>query len=601
MLVCGCSPEPEPDVVHSIAAHLAPGCTENAESLVVQLNALGDFDASPRTSEALPGDSRDVEIGFPASTRAIEAIADGSRGRFLGIANVDAAGAFDVLLWNSKSACQLWDPNAASGDPYPGATGGEAFGVSEDGRYALLAGGLTNTENAVRALHFRLDTGQISEVPDNMLPGRAFATVTQFGQDAMLVAGGSDPLNAADLALAPPVGTAIVFSHEKQRFDRNTLINLSAPRTKHGAAVLLSGETVLVGGLGSTGVALSTLEVVSPVDRAARIVGTLKRSRRSPFVTRLSDGRVFVAGGLSDAFSPVESCEWHSADAEDFVQERAGLVFAPRQAFVALPGASVLAVGVCDPNRADCSEPQRSVSFIRANGGVDPLPDLPGDAADPVLLSAADGAPWLAIGSAAGRVMRRYDPWLGMFVQPSARPSRAPEVDLPALAFDGGSFGFLSRSGSSAEVFGFRHGTRGRYARAAGPLLLGSAENLVPDRAPGKEIYFDAAGLHLEGSSATAHLADADFADVHVAMDLTSGPPPIVHLGDTLVGVPNCPWPEQDIAIQLSVTRTGKSLKVQRGSAQTTCDGPTGRATLALSAAGTSSVIRSLEIRRSVP
>jgi hypothetical protein len=171
---------------------------------------------------------------------------------------------------------------------------------------------------------------------------------------------------------------------------------------------------------------------------------------------------------------------------------------------------------------------------------------------------------------------------------------------LPALTFDGGSFGFLSKSGTSAEVFGFRHSTRGAFARAAGPLLLGSAEHLVPDRAPGRDIYFDGAGLHLEGASATAHLADADFADARIDLELTAGPPPIVHFGGVLVGVPKCPWPEGEIAIQLSVTRAGKSLQVRRGDAQTTCEGPTGRATLALSAAGANTVIRSLTIRRSV-
>ncbi len=605
MLVCGCTPEPEPDEVRPIVAHLAPGCAESAESLTVQLNALGDFDASNLTSEALPGSSRGVEISFPEATRAVEAVAEGSRGRFLGLAHADATGRFDVLLWGDTEECRLWDPNSAPAAPYPGATGGEAFGKSEDGRYALVAGGLTEaTGEASRALLMRLDTGKIEEVQDGMLPGRAFATVTQFGDDALLVAGGSDPgLSGGDLGRSPPIGTAIVLSLAKRRFERDALIPLSAPRTRHGGVVLSDGNTLLVGGIGSTGVPLNSLEIVSPADRTVRIgnLASLKRWRASPFVTKLTDQRVFVAGGKDFTGDTEASIEWISADAANHVGLREDLAFAPRQAFAPLPGGAVLAVGVCVPSQANCSQPEGAVTFLRADGSADALTPLTGSTENPVLLPASDGAPWLAAGSGDPRVMKRYDPWSGMFVQPADRPTRVPDGDLPALAFDAGSFGFLAKSGNHAEILGFRHGTRSIYAQAAAPLLVGSADHLVPDRAPGGEVRFDAMGLHLEGGSATAHLADAEFTDVQIDLELTSGEPPILVLGDVRVGTPACPWPEGEVAIQLRVTRSKSSLTVRRGDSETKCEGPKGRVPAALRASGGASVIRSLALHRTLP
>ena len=605
MLVCGCTPEPEPDEVRPIVAHLAPGCRESADSLIVQLNALGDFDASNLTSEALPGTARGVEISFPEATRAVEAVAEGSRGRFSGLADADPSGRLDVLLWGDSEACRLWDPNSAPSRPYPGATGGEAFGRTEDGRYALVAGGLTEelADNA-RALLIRLDTGKIEEIPGGMAPGRAFASVTQFGSDSMLVAGGSDPtLATGDLNLSPPIGSAIVLSLEELRFDVSNRIALSNPRTRHGAVVLQDGRTLLVGGVGSTGVPLASLELVSPVDRTINVadVTSLKLRRASPFVTKLTDQRVFVAGGTGQ-FGDVEpSVEWISADAKDHVRLREDLVFASRQAFAPLPGGTVLAVGVCVPGKADCAQPEAAVTFLRADGSADPLTPLTSGTENPVLLPASDGAPWLAAGSGDQRVMKRYDPWSGMFVQPADRPTRVPDGVLPALAFDAGSFGFLAKSGNHAEVLGFRHGTRSIYAQAAAPLLVGSADHLVPDRAPGGEVRFDAMGLHLDGKSATAHLADAQFADVQVDLELTSGEPPIVVLGDVRIGTPACPWPEGEVAIQLRVTRSKNSLTARRGDRETKCEGPKGRVPLALRASGGASVIRSLALHRTVP
>ncbi|MEZ4223394.1 MAG: hypothetical protein R3B13_20780 [Polyangiaceae bacterium] len=601
LLVCGCGPADPDDEVLPIAAHLAPGCRETTQSLVVQLEALGDFDASATTSEALPGDARGVEVGFPASTRAVEMLAEGTRGRFWGEGDRSTAGRFDVVLWSRTDSCRAWSPSDAAGTPYPGATGGESLGRSADGRFALIAGGLTNSADSARAVLIQLDNGVTEEVEGGLLPNRAFATVTPFGDLGFLVAGGSNPtLSGSDLSLSPPIDSAIPFSLTTRRFDTNGLIALSVPRTHHGATLLASGETLLVGGTGPTGVALSTLEAISPTDHAARVAGlaTLKRPRTSPQVVPLSDGRILVAGGRGVTGAPETSVEWLSADASAVAMTRTTLVTSNAPAFVAVEGGGALGVGVCSPSHDDCSTPEASVTFLRADGSFDALPDLL-DPEAPLLLAGSNGAPWLAAGAGSRRSWRQYDPWSGRFVQPTETPDRVPTGALPALAFDSGSFGFLLQEGAGAAIEGFRHDTRNEYTRTVAPLLVTSAEHLAPDRAPGSEIRFDSSGLHLAGNAATAWVTDVRFADLRIALELGSGSAPRIVLGNVVVGSSSCPWPEA-VEVKLTVTRAGDSIELRRGSARTTCAGPQGRVAVGLRASGNESIIRSLALHRTL-
>lgn len=598
LLVSGCGAEREPDIVTPVRVHLAPGCGAGLP-IDVQLEALGDFDPTPSTSDSVPGDGRNVALGFPESTRSIEARGQGAQERFAGVGLETQQGEFDILLWPEREACTLYEPPAA-GSPYPSRTGGEALGVSRDRRTLLVAGGFVGTNDAARAAVVKLDTGLAEEVIDGMLPARAFATITEFGDGALLVAGGVDPSSSAGaLELAPPLASASVFELESGRFDRSTLILLAQPRARHAATALVTGETLLVGGRSATGLPLATLELVSPDDRSSKVAGlaTLRRPRIAPVAFTLDDGRVFIAGGTDSVGASVDTLEWLAPDGSAVVLERSGFATTGESTFAPLPGGGVLAVGVCPPASSECKEPARRVLRLRADGTADTLPDLPLDAAAPVLLAAADGSPWLFTGSSDARSGRRFDPWSGAFVTPAFRPTSGPSVSLPAAAVDGGSFAWLEDATTHARVRGFRHDVRGELSRQVAPLLLGSAAHVVPTRAPDAELTYDGLGLLLDGSGAKVVVTDLTFADVTLTLTLASGTPPRLALGSAVVGSSDCPWPEGDDPT-LVVARKASELRVSRGSRTASCPGPSGRVGIALSAPGALSRVRAIELSR---
>src|SRR4029079_15075251 len=98
---------------------------------------------------------------------------------------------------------------------------------------------------------------------------RSRPTITAFratpDQDPApsLVAGGEDPETQT------PIGTAEIYvaklgvPGELGDFDA-VKIDLAEPRTKHGAVVLATGETLLVGGIGQFGAPIGTMEIVDP-------------------------------------------------------------------------------------------------------------------------------------------------------------------------------------------------------------------------------------------------------------------------------------------------------------------------------------------------
>lgn len=596
----------------AIRAHLPAHCQE-PKPATVQLEALGDFDASALTSETLTQAPNGSELAFPLETQAVEARGEGGAIRFLGVGRAAAQRDIDFLWLPEESACDLYRPGPSR--PYPLATGGEAVGLHSAERVLLVAGGIAAAGDAARALRLDLDTGSASEVPDGMIPGRAFATVTELGPDALLVAGGIDPSEGA-LESAPPIASAVVYEIESGRFDRSALIALSKPRARHGAVVLDSGDTLLVGGAGPD--PLTSLEIVSPTDRAARVVGLtgLARPRIAPVVLRLDDGRVFVGGGVDAAGDVVPDLEWLAADGSQHLRLSSDVRSAPAPGFAAMPGGAVLAVGVCVPGQSSAERPdcipgrlERQVAWIRADYGVDRLPPLPLSTSDPRLIPAADGAPYLLATTAAGaRVLLRFDPWSGAFVAPEHAPELLPVAGTAPIAADPGLFVWLSPFGDALSIRAFRHGTRNRYSRDVAPLLLAGGAHVAPDRAPlpGSGIVYGAFGLELEARAdpPRAFVTDTSYADLRLEIELAAptDAPPRVALGGVVLGDGDCPWPGDATSSTLLVRRGSSDVTLARGSAVSACDLPPGRVTVELRApaAGVSRV-RSLVIRRAVP
>src|SRR5690606_35203431 len=98
----GCGNPPE-DVTRSVVLHTLPSCPLPGPAPVVDLEALGDFPAGPKTGEAPrePGQ----RLVFPPETRSIVARAEAAPASFFGYSEAAQEGDLDVLLWPRERIC----------------------------------------------------------------------------------------------------------------------------------------------------------------------------------------------------------------------------------------------------------------------------------------------------------------------------------------------------------------------------------------------------------------------------------------------------------------------------------------------------------------
>jgi hypothetical protein len=608
-LLAGCGAPPEAPRVH-VRAHWLEHCSpaEDSPSASFDLEALGDFEASPTTSESLDERSNETLV-IPADTRAIVVRASSGFDSWHGTAETppgELAGAVDVALWPEGSECEL---RSAVDDEYPGPSGGEAMGYATATQTLLIAGGAGTNVEATGALVVRLGTGHV-EQPEGLRFRRAFSTLTVFG-DKLLLAGGQDPIDQGTVH-----ASAEVFDPVSGQFEPEP-IDLYSGRSHHAAVALASGDTLLVGGRGETG-ALVTFEVVSPATGRYIISGLsqLATARIDPVALVLDDGRVFVAGGTDDDGNPVNSVEWFTADAGDSAGEPVMLPPAYGRAFVPMPGGSVLAVGGCEPAGAGQCAPcpamgcaERAVFWIAADGSVDNLQNLQqSSAATPWLVAASDGRPWLIAedASTAAPVLLRFDPWKGEF---SPQPD-APVLGAPirnALALDPGLFAWLEE-GSPRRLLGFRHDVRGTFSRDVAPLIVDGPEHLVPDRAanPASDAClsasYDEVRRRLCLFEATAFVSDTTYEDLAVDITVNDGPSPVVNLSGERFGAGRCSWPGSPMpGAVLRLERSGETVTLVVGQNERTCSIRPGRVRVGIeSSSGESVFIERLRVRRSV-
>ena len=591
--------------MRAIVAHFAPGCAAQTP-LSIQIEALGDFSASAVTSETAPGNADVRALPFPASTRAVSAVADGG-GHWLGFGEAGARTNIDFTLWPSDDACALWPDDTKP--TYPFEPAGVALGYSAGDNTLLMAGTLVASGDSARAVSVDLALGEAAEVLDGMPAFRAFSSITTFGAHRLLVAGGVDPtLGEGKPEDGAPTSTALVFEIGSQRFAMNDPVHLIQPRARHAAVVLANGDTLLVGGSGPNGVALATLEAISPATRSARAAGlaTLGHARVGPIAFRLDDDRVFVGGG-SDANGIVNRLEWLSADANSVVLFYDTVGLASEHAFAAMPGGSVLGVGVC--TAPPCSA-QNALWFVPDGLPPRKLPDLSILSVDPKLVETVrlapgtDGAPWLFARVSGKPFWRRFDPWTGLFDEADAAPSTGPEADLVGpISIGPGALAWIERDGAQGRLKGFRFDTRSAWARDLVPLLLSGREHVTPNQPPvgPPGLAYTANGLALQGAGALARVADATYAGLQAEITMSSGPPPVLVLGATRLGDASCPWPTSEDSTpgeRLTLTRHADSAVLSRGGSQTKCEVPAGRLSLGLSADAAVSVVRSLSVAR---
>lgn len=567
-----CAPAPEPDQLTPITLHQWAGCPVSADA-TLDLTALGDFAPGVESTESLPVEADGRELGLPIDTQALEASASSPSGAWLGLSPIDRTRA-DIVLWDARATCEL---ARAGGFPLPSSS----MGVHPGANQLLVVGGFVAGPDAARAMIINLSNGEAHEIPSGILPARADARVTAFGDD-MLVSGGVDPRERGDeqFDLATPLGSAIQYRAATDSFDTNSEIAIS-PRSAHAAVVLRSGETLLIGGRSPQSPALASLEAVSPETRSARIAGLtqLVQRRSAPQAFVLDDGRVFVGGGVDASKQPVQSVEWLNVDASQHVAS-AQLQVSPNARFAALPGSSVLAVGVCSlDSQCSAEELERGVVWLAGQRAV-PLRPLPAALEQPTLISAARGAAWLISGSGPARSSFRFSAWDARFVASTFDPSALPPPS--AIAVDAGAIAWPALG----QVLGQRADRRGRFARDVGPLLLGQpglATPVTPSEPPSLEdadarVSFTASGLGL-ADGGSVWLSDTSYAGFELTLRHSAGPrPQIILLTETapagasyVAGAGACPWPAAD-SDQLSLVRSGDELQLRVGEETVTCD-----------------------------
>jgi hypothetical protein len=593
LLLVSCG-ESSPPIERHLVAHAIAGCPINGTP-TLRLTALGDFGSS-RASATVRGASGSA-VDLPTDLIGVQAelLPQG----WWGIGYASPPGDVSFALWSSEQACDATDLRVAP------SVGGQAMTIFDGGLFiaGLMPPPSGERTSAAFALALNLMTGE----PSNALAmaglprPRAFASATAFGE-GVLVAGGVDPNDPGDATDDVVVDTGFVYTAD--HFE-SAPIELGDARAHHGAVALVTGETLLVGGMQGDGSVLASLEAIDPVTRNSRFfqLGTLAQRRRDPVVLRLVDDGIVVAGGTDQNGAPVTSVEWFESDGSACLRQRCRLELPPAfdRAFVALASGAVLAAGGVDPNRG---APLAEVLWITPDGSLETLAPLSSEQRSTGrvrLVGAADGAVWLW----NGRAWWTFDPWQGAFVVPDGSPDDGPDDDLPApIEADAGLFLWLARempgdTSSLARVRGFRHGVRGPYTRDAEPMLLADPVHWVPDRPPGSTsgITFDREGLHLS-MSGRAVLGDTIYADFALTVSAKAEFLPRFEIGDFVVGDATCAWPKANGA-QIAITRQGASLALRVDDAERTCDGPLGRVRIGLRAPdGGSALVTNLTISR---
>jgi hypothetical protein len=400
----------------------------------------------------------------------------------------------------------------------------------------------------------RLDTGAVTKpAGSGLTTPRTDASVTAFGAGA-LVAGGT---NADGDVLA----NAEVFDPASGGFG-GAGITLSEPRTRQGAVVLASGQTLLVGGLGSGGAGdvLSSLELVDPVlmKSIAEGVGVLQTARRDPTVLRLASGEILVAGGFDGAGNPVQTLEWFEPDATPSqTKQPLTLAQGKARAFVALQGGGALAV---------LTPPVPTPSFqnvwvVDATGAPDTATPIAGTLAAPVLFGGAGGAPILWTGDR----WLQWQPWVGAFGALAVLDDVPAQIGDATASPDPGLALWLDPATRAPTLM--RFDVRGAYSALQGPLLLTDTGDTAPDRLPAPSFSVDD-GLTLRAGTPgpAVFVTDRTYADVAIDVTAPTGQPSLVALRDDAghevdVGGDMCPVAAPPAApAHLHVERRGASV-----------------------------------------
>jgi hypothetical protein len=541
--------------IREVTLHAPRSCAAGIATLDANaygiFHALGDFEPPASATGHVLGDVGTTLSELDTATRAVVVDATEADRPWQGQTDIAAAGPIDLLLLPALSSCALSHTFDA------GAHAGSAL-APVGGQRVLVVGGTASAPPPTLVMH--LDTGSIDPVSPDLLTPRTGASVTAFGAGA-LVAGGFDSRNGGEV-----LDKAEVYDPVLGGFDQQHFITLSTQRANLGAVVLVTGETLLVGGVGGDGKrALDSMEVVDPVTRTVRAenVAQLAVARSAPTVLRLASGEILVAGGVDTNGVAVPTIEWFSPDATRATKRAEDLVTGSVRTYVALESGGALAV-IAPP----ASPPPmfQNTWLIDPDGVFEPATPIAGALADPILFGGAGGSPVLWTGDR----WLRWAPWSGSFAGLDVLDDAPAHVAGITASPDPGLGLWLD--GKSGSPTALRFDTRNEYSTLSGPLLVSDTVDIAPDRlvGPGTLTFDPDTGLILDSGS-SAFVVDRTYADIDVTLDAPTGEPAELVLRDELgveleVGGIGCPG-----AIE-SGSRPGSlsTLSVQRrGSAVT--------------------------------
>lgn len=551
-------------VFRPVTFHVPASCALDPEVAYAIVYATGDFEPSPEKPASSSMFLRQVgqELPeLPRDTRVL--VADVSQGLdyWRGAVPVLGEGPIDMLLWRSGGPCALSDAVSRRA--------GMSW-TAIDSTTVLLAGGKPLPgEGVPDSFVIDLRTGRVRRLSNGLLTPRAGASITPFGEGAIVAGGRSID---SDAPMSPATGEVFVRSADGASDDFDgTPISLGDARADHGAVVMTSGETLLVGGVGADGRVLRSLQVIDPKTRRARTTGLvqLEFGRSRPSVLRLASGDILVAGGFDNSGAPVDRLEFLAPDARSIVHRSEQLASGTQAVFAELDAGGALAVFRDQPTRGVVS-----AYMISADGVAQFAGTVAGTASDLRLFAGAEGAPVLWTGDR----WLRWNPWLHEFeLLRDALGASGPTL-LPSTVADRGLALWLVEEPNVFRVHGLRFATRGAFASVPRPTIVADLGGLAPDRVPNEQEYRFTPGQGLVlAPGAGVYVTDASFGNVEIDAESPNGVPPLFLFRDPTgkevpVGTPGCAWPPLKAPSELQIVREGEEIRVSANGQTVPCD-----------------------------
>lgn len=583
-MIAGCSRSET--TTRAINLHAPAACAVPDGSYARYL-ARGDF----QPSAAMPAED-DVVVSasallqnLPVASRSllvdVLAIDDS---RWVGMGLIPDTGNVDVLLWPASQTCGLTTTIPGAVDP--------AIGFA-DSRHAIVSGGRSTSVSVIPSSWIvDLGTGEVTEMPNGPLTVRERATITPIANGALLAGGvHSDDPNGFD-------NTAEIWLSSSSDFEGQR-IPLSFQRAEHGAVQLASGDVLLVGGIGSSGKPLGTMEIVSLKQRRGLPGGLpVLVPRTQPTVLRLATGEILVAGGKDENGKPVGLLEILSPDAKALRQT---LPFPARtlDAFAALDAGGALLISV-----PDAGDPPTFANVWRLTSehALLPLPIFPEidkTAADVRVFGASGGGAIVWSGSQ----WYAWEPWTETFTRLPTSPG--PKAGTPTTLPEQGMPIWLATDSGALRVTGRRFSIRNQFSTEVLPLASLDRGPLAPDRSPNiAGMTFDpGAGLFLPKDTAV-FVADGRYGDF--VLDATLGDaPPVVVLRDVSgatyeLGGGDCPLAVGSGSGSLHVERVGAAIGSGTAGAMNVCAKPIPFGRVAIGFRGNESTLQNIRLRRTV-